>query len=184
VQIGNRVDQLVFRGLVKDHGTPQCEPGRSIIGLTLIIVIAYPAKLDGTSGRIIIEGRNELLAEAQISFVPLTGKQPKFVRPINDIVEIKKVCVAPWSLFVRPGSMLMLLQAHVTMPRMALGWASGADVEGLGLTLRFKDSAQQLVEANGGESVDGETMHFKRVGRREQLFVRLVSMGRQRWAVG
>jgi hypothetical protein len=177
------VDQLVFRGLVKDHGTPQCEPGCSIIGLTLIIVIAYPAKLDGTSGRIIIEGRNELLAEAQISFVPLTGKQPKFVRPINDIVEIKKVRlrVAPGILFVLRGRKLIPLQAHVTMPRMALGWASGADVEGLGLTIRFKDSAQQLVEANGGESVDGETLHFKRVGRREQLFVRLVSMGRQRW---
>lgn len=69
------------------------------------------------------------------------------------------------------------------MPRIALGWASGAEVEGLGLELRFKDTAQQMAEAAGGDKVDGERMKFTRVGRREQLFVRLVSMGRQRWEV-
>ncbi len=65
------------------------------------------------------------------------------------------------------------------MTRLALGWASGADVEGLGLTIRFKTVEQQIA----GDKVDGTTMHFTRVGRREQLFVRLVSMGRQRWEV-
>jgi hypothetical protein len=75
------------------------------------------------------------------------------------------------------------LQSHVSMPRIALGWASGAEVEGLGLELRFKDTAQQMAEAAGGDKVDGERMKFTRVGRREQLFVRLVSMGRQRWEV-
>lgn len=65
------------------------------------------------------------------------------------------------------------------MSRLALGWASGADVEGLGLTLRFKTVEQQIA----GDRVEGTTMHFTRVGRREQLFVRLVSMGRQRWEV-
>ena len=69
------------------------------------------------------------------------------------------------------------------MPRIALGWASGAEVEGLGLELRFKDTAQQMAEAAGADKVDGERMKFTRVGRREQLFVRLVSMGRQRWEV-
>jgi hypothetical protein len=71
------------------------------------------------------------------------------------------------------------------MPRIALGWASGAEVEGLGLTIRFKTVEQQMAEARGGVVVrdDGQTMHFKRVGRREELFVRLVSMGRQRWEV-
>ncbi len=69
------------------------------------------------------------------------------------------------------------------MTRLALGWASGADVDGLGITLRFKDVNQQMAEAAGGEKVEGRTMHFTRVGRREQLFVRLVSMGRQRWEV-
>jgi hypothetical protein len=71
------------------------------------------------------------------------------------------------------------------MGRIALGWASGADVEGLGLTLRFKSVEQQLAEANGAVVTrdDGRTMHFKQVGRREELFVRLISMGRQRWEV-
>ena len=63
------------------------------------------------------------------------------------------------------------------MTRMALGWVSGAEVEGLGLTIRFKTAQEQM----GGDKFEGETMHFARVGRREQLFVRLVSMGRQRW---
>jgi hypothetical protein len=139
------------------------------------LVSAYPAKLDGTSGHIIIENRNEILTQPQISFVPLTGKTPKFVYPIDDIVEIKKVRRS--ALVIKADH----FQAHVSMPRMALGWASGADVEGLGLTLRFKDSVQQLIEANDGEKVDGESLNFTRVGRREQLFVRLVSMGRQRW---
>lgn len=31
--------------------------------------------------------------------------------------------------------------------------------------------------------LDGTTMQFKQVGRREQLFVRLISMGAQRWEV-
>lgn len=82
---------------------------------------------------------------------------------MDDIVELKK--------------------AHVSMPRIALGWVSGADVEGLGLTLRFKTVEQQMAEAAGAEKIDGQTMHFSRVSRREQLFVRLVSMGRQRWEV-
>jgi ribosomal protein S6E (S10) len=69
------------------------------------------------------------------------------------------------------------------MPRIALGWVSGAEVEGLGLTLRFKDVNQQIIEVNGGEKTEGVTMHFTRVTRREHLFVRLVSMGRQRWEI-
>jgi hypothetical protein len=71
------------------------------------------------------------------------------------------------------------------MPRMALGWASGAEVEGLGLTVRFKTVQQQMAEANGAIVTrdEGETLDFNRVGRREELFVRLVSMGRQRWEV-
>jgi hypothetical protein len=69
------------------------------------------------------------------------------------------------------------------MTRMALGWVSGADVEGLGLEVRFKSVQQQLVEATGGPKQEGEFMEFSSVGRREQLFVRLISMGRQRWEV-
>jgi len=72
-------------------------------------------------------------------------------------------------------------KAHVTMARLALGWVSSADVEGLGLTIRFKSLAQQTIENSGGQKIEGETLDFTRVGRREHLFVRLVSMGRQRW---
>lgn len=69
------------------------------------------------------------------------------------------------------------------MARLGLAWVSGADVEGLGFTIRFKSIEQQMREANGelNFKTEGETMHFTRVGRREELFVRLISMGRQRW---
>lgn len=70
------------------------------------------------------------------------------------------------------------------MSRIALGWASGAEVEGLGLTIRFKPVAQQiedLKKTDASEKDQGTTMEFTRVGRREQLFVRLISMGAQRW---
>ena len=77
--------------------------------------------------------------------------------------------------------MLMNPKSHVTMARLALGWLSSSDVEGLGMTLRFKSMDQQFKEMNGGEKIEGETLHFTRIGRREHLFVRLVSMGRQRW---
>ncbi|WVF71771.1 hypothetical protein IAT40_006579 [Kwoniella sp. CBS 6097] len=124
---------------------------------------SYPCKLDGTSGHLILENRSDIIKEPRITFVPVSGKSEHFVLPIDDIVEIKK--------------------SHVSMPRMALGWASGAEVEGLGLTVRFKPVAQQIKEAQGGKKHEGKTLHFTRVGRREQLFVRLVSMGVQRWEV-
>ncbi|OCF31032.1 hypothetical protein I316_07303 [Kwoniella heveanensis BCC8398] len=124
---------------------------------------SYPCKLDGTSGHLILENRSDIIKEPRITFVPVSGKSEHFVLPIDDIVEIKK--------------------SHVSMPRMALGWASGAEVEGLGLTVRFKPVAQQILEAQGGKKSEGKTLHFTRVGRREQLFVRLVSMGVQRWEV-
>ncbi|KGB74623.2 hypothetical protein CNBG_0461 [Cryptococcus deuterogattii R265] len=149
-QIGDKVDKVLFRGNIKDDGS----------------IDSYPAKLNGTSGHIIIDSRNEGISMPTISFVPVSGTKAQFVRPIDDIVEIKK--------------------SHVSMPRMALGWASGADVEGLGLTIRFKTGVQQAKEFAAGPDApkdDGETMHFRRVGRREGLFTRLISIGRQRWEV-
>lgn len=79
--------------------------------------------------------------------------------------------------------MLNKEQAHVGIARSALGWASGADVEGLGLHLRFKSAEQRIEEAVSTQRGNGETMVFKSVGRREQLFVRLISMGQHRWEV-
>nr|ODN82538.1 hypothetical protein L203_05347 [Cryptococcus depauperatus CBS 7841] len=148
-QIGDTVDQVLFRGLIRDNGS----------------IDSYPAKLDGTSGRIILNTPKDRVSIPTISFVPTSSKTAYFVRPIDDIVEIKK--------------------SHVSMPRMALGWASGADIEGLGLTVRFKSGEQQARDLAAGPGVkkeDGDTLHFKRVARREGLFARLVSMGRQRWA--
>ncbi|KAK8864161.1 hypothetical protein IAR55_001407 [Kwoniella newhampshirensis] len=146
-KIGSKVDQLLFKGNIKDDGSPE----------------SYPAKLDGVSGHIILENKNEVLTQPRISFVPISGKKEHFTWAIDDIVELKK--------------------SHVSMTRMALGWASGAEVEGLGLTIRFKSGSQQLNEHLGGPKEEGTTLHFTRVGRREQLFVRLVSMGRQRWEI-
>lgn len=115
--------------------------------------------------------------QPQISFVPVSGRKESFVWAIDDIIEIKKVeSRKKWSV-------LTLLQSHVSMTRLALGWASGADIEGLGLEIRFKSAQQQIIEAQGGVPTEGETLKFASVGRREQLFVRLVSMGRQRWEV-
>ncbi|CAD6577000.1 MAG: hypothetical protein TREMPRED_001836 [Tremellales sp. Tagirdzhanova-0007] len=142
-QFGTKIDKLFYQGRTKDDGSPE----------------SYPAKLDGTTGHIILESRNEILDQPQVTFVPLSGKRETFVFAIDDIVELKK--------------------AQVSLSRLALGWASGAEVEGLGLTIRFKTVEQQ----HAGEREEGTTMHFTQVGRREQLFVRLVSMGRQRWEV-
>ncbi|WWC89593.1 uncharacterized protein L201_004518 [Kwoniella dendrophila CBS 6074] len=124
---------------------------------------SFPCKLDKTSGHIILENRNDIIKEPRITFVPISGKSHHFVWAVDDIVEIKK--------------------SHVSMPRMALGWASGAEIEGLGLTIRFKARTQQIAEHVGSEKDEGTTIHLSRVGRREELFVRLVSMGVQRWEV-
>lgn len=52
---------------------------------------AFPARWDKTSGHIIIEGAHDNLPTPQITFVPLSGGNVKFIKPIDDIVEIKKV---------------------------------------------------------------------------------------------
>lgn len=115
-----------------------------------------------------------MLRAPQVAFVPLSGTKERFVWPLDDIVEIKKV-----SRVIYPAND----QSHVSMTRIALGWASGSEVEGLGLTIRFKPVAQQVADLTKKpeDREDGKTMHFTSVGRREQLFVRLISMGAQRW---
>ena len=47
--------------------------------------------MDGVSGHIILDAANDELIHPQVSFVPLTGTKAKFIMPIDDIVEIKKV---------------------------------------------------------------------------------------------
>lgn len=62
--------------------------------------VAYPAKLDGTSGHIIIDSRKEDISMPTISFVPVSGTKAHFVRPIDDIVEIKKASQLHFQFFL------------------------------------------------------------------------------------
>ncbi|KAI9639865.1 uncharacterized protein MKK02DRAFT_18941 [Dioszegia hungarica] len=150
-RIGAKIDKTVFQGGAEDTGE----------------IDSFPAKLNGTSGYIILESRNDILPAPQVSFVAASGTgKEHFVWPIDDIVEIKK--------------------SHVTATRLALGWVSGAEIEGLGLTIRFKTRKQLIIDQNKTSAegrLDGTTFEFTKVARREQLFVRLVSMGAQRWEV-
>lgn len=241
-QIGSKIDKVFFQGNVKDTGEIDCKfllrchlqfciyfllvlASQSIshtIGTKTLTYIAYPCKLDGVAGHIILENKSDTLIAPQVSFVPISGIKEHLVWPLDDIVEIKKVrfavhstvlpsilpifCFLPCSFFLVgscvPCVVLSLrklyqrkfvteeradeLQSYVSMTRIALGWASGADIEGLGLTIRFKSKEQMLMDQNKSDDekrTDGTTLHFKRVGRREQLFVRLISMGAQRWEV-
>jgi hypothetical protein len=96
-QIGSKIDRLVFKGNVKDHGEIDCKfslflhQSRNARQGTGANDAAFPAKLNGESGHIILEGRNDILTAPQISFVPIAGKAERFVWPLDDIVEIKKV---------------------------------------------------------------------------------------------
>jgi hypothetical protein len=96
------------------------------------------------------------------------GDKHEFLRDINDIVEIKK--------------------AGISVPRAVLGWASGADVESQTLLVRMKSLGERQLsemdgtkEVKGMNSTEGDSYEFQAVGRREQLFARLISMGNQRW---
>jgi hypothetical protein len=100
-----------------------------------------------------------------VSFRSQTGKTI-FERPINDIVEIKR--------------------SSVSIARAALGFLSGADVESQTLLIRMKTAEEHAVSelakhVEGIDPEEGDSFKFKTVYRREQLFVRLISMGNQRW---
>ena len=66
---------MVFRGYVRDKGT----------------ISSFPAKLDATSGHIVLDGSHDNLVHPRISFVPISGTSERFILPIDDIVELKKV---------------------------------------------------------------------------------------------
>ena len=70
---------IVYTGI--DHDEPETDHE----------CVAFPARLDRTSGHLILEGRSHNLLEPQISFVPISGTKATFTYPIDDIVEIKKV---------------------------------------------------------------------------------------------
>ncbi len=153
-KVGNKVDRMLYQSRAKDDGTPE----------------SYPAKMDGTSGHLIIDHRPDL-PEPTLSFIPLRSPTEKrtFHENINDLVEIKK--------------------SGVFIGRAVLGWASGVQLEGAGLETRFKPAHLRRVDGLGqgegsekhDETFEGSVHTFSHVGRRDQLFARLISIGTQKF---
>lgn len=135
---------------------------------------AFPAKFNGTSGHLIVK-HSPALAKSTLSFTPLKAslQHPEFEYEIEDLVELKK--------------------RGVWIGRSVLGWAASINLEGMGLDLRFKPLEQRMAEkAHGGlgegdkpheEHVEGETLGFSHVGRRDELFRRLMGISNARWEV-
>lgn len=115
------------------------------------------------------------LAQSTISFIPLKAsfQHPTFEYPIEDLVEMKK--------------------HGVWIGRTVLGWAASINLEGMGMEMRFKKLEQRWAEkAQGGigegdkpheELSSGETLSFSHVGRRDELFRRLLGISNARWEV-
>jgi hypothetical protein len=126
---------------------------------------AYPATLEGKSGKIVLVSASYENPVPMVSFRTGPG-DVIFERPVDDIVEIKR--------------------SSVSIPRAALGFLSGADVESQTLMVRMKTAQEDAVSelAKHRDDVqpeEGDSYTFRTVYRREQLFVRLISMGNQRW---
>lgn len=142
----------------------------------------YPCRINGVKGRIVIDPTDVRDYAARIRFEPAgVGKTEKaFDRIVSDIVELKK--------------------SGISIPRAALGWISGADIESQTLWVRMKTASQrkkdslmrqQEREMNGSGKrgfkdlgvEDGDVYQISELFRRDQLFDRLVSLGPQRWEV-
>ena len=175
-QVGGKVDRLIWGDMLKDDGDAECEwtVSRPFVNdrcrlLTLApTVAAYPCRLNGKNGHIVLDPRSEWGVPTISYRTAAIGDKGEFTRDINDIVELKKL--------------------GISVPRAVLGWASGADIESQTLLLRMKtsgerasDDADDTKEVKGMNSSEGDSYEFQSVGRREQLFARLLSMGNQRW---
>lgn len=142
----------------------------------------YPCRVNGVKGRIVIDPTDVRDFAARVRFEPAgVGKTDKaFDRIVSDVVELKK--------------------SGISIPRAALGWVSGADIESQTLWVRMKTAAQrkkdsmtrqQEREMNGSGKrgfkdlgvEDGDVYQISELYRRDQLFDRLVSLGPQRWEV-
>ncbi|GAA5893935.1 hypothetical protein JCM8208_001283 [Rhodotorula glutinis] len=157
-KVGNKIDRLMHHSRAKDEMTP----------------FSFPAKFNGTSGHLIVK-HSPALAKSTLSFTPLKAsfQHPEFEYEIEDLVELKK--------------------RGVWIGRSVLGWAASINLEGMGLDLRFKPLEQRMAEkAHGGlgegdkpheEHVEGETLGFSHVGRRDELFRRLLGISNARWEV-
>ncbi|KII91746.1 hypothetical protein PLICRDRAFT_682123 [Plicaturopsis crispa FD-325 SS-3] len=113
----------------------------------------YPVKLDGKIvGRLVLSAPTAT-SLARATFHPKSSRAGDAARTflVADILEMKK--------------------RGVGMGRSVLGYVAGMSLLGTGLEVRVRSAAE------GGE----ETLVFTNVVRREQLFVRLLSMGGQLW---
>ncbi|GAA5986387.1 hypothetical protein JCM10908_003732 [Rhodotorula pacifica] len=157
-KVGTKIDRLLHHSRAKDEMTP----------------FSFPAKYNGTSGHLIVK-HSPALATSSISFIPLKAsfQHPTFEHPIEDLVEMKK--------------------HGVWIGRTVLGWAASVNLEGMGMEMRFKSLEQRWAEkAQGGigegdkpheELSSGETLSFSHVGRRDELFRRLLGISNARWEV-
>ncbi|GAA5861821.1 hypothetical protein JCM8547_008565 [Rhodosporidiobolus lusitaniae] len=155
-KVGNKIDRLFFQSRAKDEETP----------------FSFPAKHDGVSGHLIVK-HSPSSPVSTIGFVPIKANfsHPTWEKPIEDLVEMKK--------------------RGVWIGRTVLGWAASVNLEGMGLDLRFKALQERYSEvANGGlgqgdkphqEVTEGETLSFSHVGRRDELFRRLLGISNARW---
>lgn len=153
-KVGNKIDRMLYQGRAKDDGTPE----------------SFPAKMDGASGHLLVHHRPGG-GSSTLSFVPLKSPLPKptFSEEIGDLVECKK--------------------SGVFIGRAVLGWASGVSLEGAGLEMRFKPHHLRVDDTIGegqgseihDETHEGKLRSFSHVGRRDQLFARLISIGTQKF---
>lgn len=95
LQVGNRVDRFFYQSRAKDPETPESELFAFLLlgdsRLTSFYsATAFPAKLDGTSGHLIITFGPQ--TPPTLSFVPLKSpfEKPSFEKPVADLVEVKK----------------------------------------------------------------------------------------------
>lgn len=117
-QVGTRVDRFFYQSRAKDPGTPECELCTSCQPLEPILTLlcsptAFPAKLDGTSGHLIITYGPQ--SPPTLSFVPLKSpfEKPSFDKPVADLVEVKKRGVSFKVLArVQPKLILSLAGLH------------------------------------------------------------------------
>ncbi|KAK4056525.1 hypothetical protein OIO90_002372 [Microbotryomycetes sp. JL221] len=151
-KVGNKIDRFFYQSRAKDPETPE----------------AYPAKLHGTSGHLILTSGPD--TQPTLSFVPLRSSlsKPSFQVKVEDLVEVKK--------------------KGVFIARAVLGWAASINLEGMGLDMRFKSIEERQRDSLGqgkdphSEDHEGDTWSFSHVGRRDQLFARLLSVcGQTKW---
>jgi hypothetical protein len=143
------------------------------------LIAEYPAKLNGKLGSLILDVPDEYEGstfDSQLLFIPDGAKEPSESIHVNNVVELKK--------------------GGVGLPRSVLGWAAGMDLAGNGLEIRVKDAGgiqegkqispgvwvtNVVFEDEGDQEQVGRVLQFERVGRRDALFVRLLSISEALW---